>query len=132
MSTSLQYVATNSFNISSSSSMGSARVASGDKPTIYGPDRWTQHLGGQTSRGEVDILGPITDEERSAEMLSDADTDKLLSFADDEESEVTLSEDSNMSQGQNRVIRAELSSPQSSSSPNSISGISPVVPIPNR
>ena len=131
----LQYVATNSFNISSSSSMGSARVASGDKPTIYGPDRWTQHLEGQTSRGDVDILGPITDEERSAEVLSDADTDKLLSLADDEESEVTLSEDSNMSQGQIKVIRAELASkpqsPQSSSSPSSISGISPVVPVPN-
>ena len=119
------------YNISSSSSKGSARAASGEKPpSKFGPDRWTKHLKGQTSGEEVDVLGPITDEERSAAVLSDADTDKLLSSADDEESEVTLSEDSDRSQVQNRVNRAMPQSPQFSSSPSSISGISPVVPAP--
>merc|ERR1711888_69996 len=71
-------------------------------------------------------------------------TDRLLSLADDEESEDTLSEDSDLSQDQVKVIRAELAtksvsltqswpqSPQASSSPNSVSGISPVVPLPDR
>ena len=116
----LSYVSTN-FN-SSSSSMGSADVFSGGKPrNQYGPDRWTMHLEGQTSRGNVDILAPLTDEERSTEV-SDARTDELLSAADDEESE-----DSDLSQV--RVIRAKSDSrpqtPQSSSSSNSVSGISP-------
>ena len=111
---------------------------------MYGPDRWNHHLRGQTSGVGVDALGRVTDEERSMEV-SDADTDRLLSLADDEESEVTLSEDSDLSQDQVEVIRSEPAtksvsltqswpqSPQSSSSSaNSVAGISPVVPIPDR
>ena len=106
----LHYTAT-SFNTSTNSSKGSAHVVSGDKsPNIYGPDRWNKNLRGQASRGGVDALGPVTDEEHSMEV-SDADTDRLLALADDEESEITLS--------------------PSSSSPSSVSGINPVVPLPD-
>merc|ERR1711888_430502 len=81
----LQYTST-SFNTSTNSSVGSARVASGgNSPPIFGPDRWEKHLRGQASRGCVDALGLVTDEEKSMEV-SDADTDRLLSLADDEES----------------------------------------------
>ena len=140
----LSYTST-SFDTSTNSSVGSARAASGGySPPVFGPDRWEKHLRGQSSRGDVDVLSPDSDEDDSMEV-SDADTEILLSRVDDEESEVTLSEDSDLSQDKIKVIRPSLAtksvslapswppSPQSSSSSSgSIMGISPVVPLPTR
>ena len=113
----LSYTCT-SFDTSTNSSVGSARAASGGhSPPVFGPDHWERHLRGQASRGGVDVLKPDSDEDDSMEV-SDADTDRLLSRADDEESEVTLSEDSDLSQDKIKVIRAELATKSVSSAPS--------------
>ena len=77
--------------------------------------------------------------------VSDADTDRLLSLDNEEESEVTLSEVSDLSSDRINVTKDQPAtksvsltpswpaSPQSSSaSSNSVVGISPIVPPPIR
>ena len=123
--------------------MGSAHVASGGHaPPVFGPDHWENHLRGHASGGNVELLNLDPDEDDSMEV-SDAVTERLLSFDKDEESEFTLSEVSSISSDKINVSKeppatksvsvtpswpvSSLPSPVSS---NPVVGINPAVPRP--
>ena len=86
-----------SFDSSTYNTAGSAHAPGGSStPPVYGPALWEKKSRGQTTGGDVDILTLDYDEDDGMEV-SDVETDRLLSCVDADESEVTLSEVSELS-----------------------------------
>ena len=112
-------------------SEGSAVVARGAQAgPVFGPDRWTSERG-QSAGGNVDILAPDPEMSDDGMEMSFEATENLLALTKDEESEMTLSEDSGQSPSKvTSKVNTSTSSSVSMPSPVShgpIRGISPAV-----
>ena len=95
-------------------SEGSADAARGTQAgPVYGPDRWSSGRG-QASGGNVDLLAPDPEVSDDGMEVSVEATNVLLTYTQDEETEITLSEVSGLSSSK---AATKADTPATSSAP---------------